>query len=95
MKQLAVSVAAIALLTTSCTKQSTNDVLSGTQPPKVIYATTECTVPNGDGVRCDRKTCKADQAGDCSIFMDRCTESGHNYEGDKNQGTCIRGTKSA
>ena len=95
MIRRAVSIAAIALLFASCTKQAKNDVLSTTQPPKVIYATTQCTVANADGVRCDQKTCKADQAGDCSIFMDRCTEAGHNYDGDKNQGTCIRGTKSA
>lgn len=95
MIRQAVSIAAISLLSLGCTKQASNDVLGTTQPPKVIYATTECTVANADGVRCDQKTCKADQRGDCSIFMDRCTESGHNYDGDKNQGTCIRGTKQA
>ena len=53
--------------------------------------TTQCTVPNADGVRCDRKTCKKDAQSDCSVFQDRCTQSGHTYEGDADKGTCIRG----
>lgn len=66
------------------------DVLAG-NTTKVVYATTQCTVPNADGVRCDKKTCKKDARSDCSVFMDRCTQSGHGYEGDADEGTCIRG----
>ena len=66
------------------------DVLSVTKPTAVAK-TTQCTVPNDDGVRCDRKTCKKDSASDCGIFMDRCTQSGHTYEGNADSGTCIRG----
>ncbi len=95
MMRQALLVAAIALLGTSCSKATKEDVLGTTGGTKVVYATTECTVPNDDGVRCDQKTCKADARSDCSVFMDRCTESGHNYDGDKNQGTCVRGTKQA
>lgn len=71
-----------------------DDVLSSTGT-KVVYATTQCTVPNADGVRCDRKTCKKDARSDCAVFSDRCTQSGHTYEGNDDSGTCIRGDQSA
>ena len=93
MRKLA-AITAVALIATSCNRGAKNDVLTTTGVTSVAR-TTECTVPNADGVRCDVKTCKADQASDCAIFQDRCTESGHNYEGDKNSGTCTRGTKTA
>ena len=66
------------------------DVLSGDKTT-VVYATTQCTVPNADGVRCDRKTCKEDARSDCASFGDRCTQYGHTYEGNDSSGTCIRG----
>ena len=66
------------------------DVLSG-KTTKVVYATTQCTVPNSDGVRCDKKTCKKDAGSNCAVFSDRCTQSGHTYEGNDDEGTCIRG----
>jgi hypothetical protein len=72
-----------------------DDVLATADPgkgkPTVAYATLNCTVPNADGVRCDQKTCKKDAASDCGVFKDRCTQSGHSYEGNNDQGTCIRG----
>jgi hypothetical protein len=68
----------------------TDDVLSGTQTTTVVYATTQCTVPNADGVRCDKKTCKEDARSNCASFSDRCTKSGHTYEGSDSAGTCIR-----
>jgi len=58
--------------------------------PTPIFKTTQCTVPNSDGVRCNVKTCKADQASDCAVFADRCVQSGHNYSGGKDSGTCTR-----
>ncbi|MFP5329340.1 MAG: hypothetical protein ACLGHC_04285 [Alphaproteobacteria bacterium] len=66
------------------------DVLAG-NTTKVVYATTQCTVPNDDGVRCDKKTCKKDARSDCSVFIDRCTQAGHAYEGNADEGACIRG----
>jgi len=67
-----------------------DDVLSGNETT-VVYATLQCTEPNADGVRCDRKTCKEDAQSNCSTFSDRCTQSGHRYEGNDSAGTCIRG----
>ncbi len=67
-----------------------DDVLSG-EKSTVVYATTQCTEPNADGVRCDRKTCKEDARSNCANFSDRCTKSGHTYEGSDSSGTCIRG----
>jgi len=67
-----------------------NDVLSGTKDT-VVYATLNCTVPNADGVRCDKKTCKADAGSDCKVFNDRCTQSGHQNEGNDSASTCTRG----
>jgi hypothetical protein len=58
--------------------------------PTPVYKTTQCTVPNADGVRCNVKTCKADQASDCAVFADRCVQSGHSYSGNKDSGTCTR-----
>jgi hypothetical protein len=71
-------------------KGAQGDVLSDTKVTTVAR-TVQCTEPNADGVRCDRKTCKKDAASDCGIFMDRCTQSGHSYEGNADSGTCIRG----
>ena len=71
-------------------KGAREDVLAGTKTT-VVAKTTQCTVPNADGVRCDKKTCKKDAASDCGAFMDRCTQSGHTYEGNADSGTCIRG----
>ena len=76
---------------TACVSGSNKDDVLSVSGTTVVFATTQCTVPNADGVRCDRKTCKKDARGDCSIFMDRCTQSGHGYEGDADEGTCIRG----
>jgi hypothetical protein len=66
------------------------DVLADTKTT-VVAKTVQCTEPNADGVRCNRKTCKKDAASDCSVFQDRCTQSGHSYEGNADSGTCIRG----
>ena len=74
----------------ACRKEAPADVMAGTKPITVAR-TTQCTVPNADGVRCDKKTCKKDQRSDCAIFADRCTQSGHTYDGDVDSGTCTRG----
>ena len=58
--------------------------------PTPVFKTTQCTVPNSDGVRCNVKTCKADAASNCAVFADRCVESGNNYSGGKDSGTCTR-----
>ena len=79
------------LIATGCSKSTTSDLMDTKSGSDPIAKTTQCTVPNADGQRCDVKTCKADQASDCAIFQDRCTQSGHSYSGDKNQGTCTRG----
>jgi hypothetical protein len=71
-------------------KGAKEDVLAGTGTT-VVAKTVQCTEPNADGVSCNRKTCKKDAASDCGIFMDRCTQSGHSYEGNADSGTCIRG----
>jgi hypothetical protein len=84
------SIGAVVLSISSCPKNVSNDVLSGTGATTVAR-TVQCTEPNADGVSCNRKTCKKDARSDCSIFQDRCTQSGHSYEGDADSGTCIRG----
>jgi hypothetical protein len=66
------------------------DVLTEESGDQVIFATTNCTVPNSDGVRCDEKTCKADQEGDCKEFANACINSDHKYEGTGQEGTCTR-----
>jgi hypothetical protein len=80
----------VALCIAGCGKGAKNDVLSETKTT-VVYATTQCTVPNADGVRCDKKTCKADAQSDCKVFNDRCTQSGHQNDGDDSASTCTRG----
>jgi len=74
----------------ACGPKKGGDVLADTKVTAVAK-TVQCTEPNADGVSCNRKTCKKDAASDCGIFMDRCTQSGHSYEGDADSGTCIRG----
>lgn len=76
---------------TGCSRERSEDVLNVDNSSQPVAKTTKCTVPNSDGVRCDVKTCKADAASDCAVFQDRCTQSGHSYSGDKNNGTCTRG----
>ena len=90
MMRQALTIVAIVLATAGCKKGAKEDVL-GAPTTKVVYATTQCTVPNDDGVRCDRKTCKKDASSDCASFKDRCTQYGHSYEGNDDSGTCIRG----
>jgi len=84
-------IAATCMALAGCgSKTKPDDVLS-VPTTKVAYATTQCTVPNDDGVRCDKKTCKKDASSDCKVFSDRCTRSGHTYEGNDDEGTCTRG----
>jgi hypothetical protein len=83
--------AALSFVAIGCSKTATSDVLDADNGPQPIAKTTQCTVPNGDGVRCDVKTCKADAASDCSTFEIGCTTYNHTYTGDKNSGTCTRG----
>jgi hypothetical protein len=66
------------------------DVLDQDTRGQVVFATTQCTVPNADGVRCDKKTCKTDQRGDCAVFADKCRNSGHQYIGSNDDGACVR-----
>ena len=84
------SIAAITLTLGSCFNKPKEDVLTGTGTT-VVARTTQCTVPNEDGVRCDRKTCKKDQDSNCRDFADACENSGHTYDGDNDRGECIRG----
>jgi hypothetical protein len=93
-RQTAIVLPAVILLSiaAACTKQKAPDVMDqkgdGSTP---IARTTQCTVPNADGVRCDVKTCKADAASDCAQFKEGCVNNNHSYSGDNSSGTCTRG----
>ena len=80
---------ALALLLSACGSKSANDVLSQ-RGVTTVARVTQCTQGNPDGVRCDVKTCKKDIRSDCAIFRDRCKESGHDYDGNDDSGTCTR-----
>jgi hypothetical protein len=56
----------------------------------VVYAETNCTHGNADGVRCNEKTCKADSKSDCTDFARGCVEYGNYYKGSNDAGTCTR-----
>ena len=88
-RQVLLALTAVLVLA-GCRKDASADVLSGTKAT-TIARTTQCTVGNADGVRCDKKTCKKDTRSDCAIFADRCTQSGHTYDGNDDEGTCTRG----
>lgn len=88
MGRPSLSIAFAFLVLTSCTHKK-NDVLQQAKDTAVAR-TTQCTVPNADGVRCDQKTCKKDEVSDCGIFRDRCKASGHDYDGNNDSGTCTR-----
>ncbi len=90
---------ALLLLLCGCARgakvQGTN-VLDQDTRGQVVFATTECVVPNSDGQRCDKKTCKADQKSDCQKFASGCLEYGNHYSGtqeggDLNAGVVSRG----
>ena len=85
----------VVFVASGCSKEQTGDVLNVDNGRPPVAKTTNCTVPNSDGVRCDVKTCKADARSDCAVFQDRCTQSGHSYSGDKASGTCTRGDGTA
>ena len=85
----------VVFVASGCSKEQSADVLNVDNGRPPVAKTTNCTVPNADGVRCDVKTCKADARSDCAIFQDRCTQSGHSYSGDKTSGTCTRGDRTA
>ena len=84
-------IATTSLVLAGCDRGPTSQEAPPRNGTTVVFATTQCTVPNADGVRCDRKTCKEDARSSCASFSDRCTQSGHSYEGDDSAGTCIRG----
>ena len=63
------------------------DTDNGTKP---VFKTTQCTVPNSDGVRCNVKTCRADTESHCGDFAKACMDSGHHYAGTNDGGTCTR-----
>ena len=83
------SITAAAAALAACNPKGGPDIMSDTKVT-TIARTTQCTVPNDDGVRCDRKTCKKDQSSDCRDFADRCSKYGHIYDGDNDSGECIR-----
>jgi hypothetical protein len=85
-----VAVVGSILILTACEWGATPDVLDQKTDGKVIYATTECVTPNSDGVRCDKKTCKKDADSDCKDFARACLNTGHQYTGTENEGTCDR-----
>jgi hypothetical protein len=66
------------------------DVLAGDEGTQVVAATTQCTSPNADGQRCDRKTCVEDDESNCKGFAEACLDSGHHYEGTSGAGICTR-----
>ena len=87
------STLALVMLLGACAAKNhrAGDVLATTKPgATVVYATTECTAPNSDGVRCNKKTCKQDKVSDCSEFASGCLEYGNYYQGSKDGGTCSR-----
>ena len=55
-----------------------------------VYATTECTQGNADGVRCDKKLARPTQRSDCNDFASKCIYYGHQYDGTRTEGTCAR-----
>ena len=57
---------------------------------QVVFATTECVVPNPDGQRCDKKTCKKDERSDCADFARKCLDNDHHYQGTNDGGACSR-----
>jgi hypothetical protein len=87
------------LLLAACNPQAQKaaDVMStggakdgGKAGTTVVYAETNCTHGNPDGVRCDEKTCKADSKSDCTDFAKGCVEYGNYYKGSNDAGTCTR-----
>ena len=84
-------VAAIATVMACGQKAAKADILAETGTSTAVARTVQCVEPGEDGVSCNKKTCKKDARSDCSIFMDRCTQSDHTYEGNADEGTCIRG----
>lgn len=93
-RRLALWALAVALMsaTAACARMPGKggpDVLAG-ESGAVVYATTKCEVGNPDGVRCDKKTCKADEKGDCKAFAAGCLEYGNYYQGSADGGTCSR-----
>jgi hypothetical protein len=83
------------LLLAACTNShKAGDVMAGGGAKgggtTVVYAETNCTHGNPDGVRCDEKTCKADSKSDCTDFAKGCVEYGNYYKGSNDAGTCTR-----
>ena len=83
---------AMFILLGACAKSHhAGDVLGTAKPgTTVVYATTECTAPNSDGVRCNKKTCKQDKESDCQEFAKGCLEYGNYYQGTSEGGACSR-----
>lgn len=91
MPKLILLASAALFVAIGCSRGPEPDVMNTDNGSQPVARTTQCTVPNSDGVSCDVKTCKADAASDCSKFEDGCVSNNHTYTGDKNSGTCKRG----
>jgi hypothetical protein len=74
----------------TCSKVDTVNVLDQDTGTRAVYATTTCVVGNPDGVRCDKKECKADKDSDCQKFAEGCLKYGNHYSGTSDAGTCSR-----
>ena len=92
MTARSIPILALILLFGACDRagRKGDDVLSTTAGTRVVYATTNCTVPHPDGVQCNEKTCKADEKSDCTAFAKGCVEYGNFYKGSNDAGTCTR-----
>ena len=90
MRRFVVASLVFAFLSGCAAMRDGTKVMDTNNIPVTVYATTECTKPNSDGVRCNVKTCKADAASDCGKFATACMDSGHYYAGTNDGGTCTR-----
>ena len=91
MRNVTLAIGVLLLLSGCAGRQKSKlDPLVQISGDKAIAKTTQCTVPNSDGVRCNVKTCKQDQESDCSEFAANCIASGHQYSGTREGGTCTR-----
>jgi hypothetical protein len=89
--RLLIAASAAILLAVACGRSRPDlPVLDHTDDTQVVFATTNCTIKNSDGKRCNEKTCKTDEESNCEYFASRCLATGHSYSGTKDAGTCTR-----
>ena len=65
------------------------DPLGNTQDSEAVGRILTCEAKDAEG-NCLKKTCKADDRGDCATYAGYCIDAGEHWSGTREGGTCSK-----